>query len=32
VSGRDALVQVALMPVLLGCTMGFFAMVWLAVR
>ena len=30
--GRDALVQIAFMPVLLGCTMGFFAVVWLSIR
>lgn len=32
VSGLNALVQVAFMPILLGCTMTFFAIVWLVVR
>jgi len=32
VSGRNALVQVAFMPILLGLTMCFFAAVWLCVR
>ena len=32
VSGRDALVQIAFMPILLGVTMGFFAIYWLRVR
>lgn len=32
VSGRDALVQIAFMPMLLGVTMGFFAIYWLSVR
>ncbi len=32
VSGRDALVQIAFMPMLLGLTMGFFAIYWLSVR
>ena len=32
VSGWNALVQVAFMPILLGLTMCFFAAVWLCVR
>lgn len=32
VSGRDALVQIAFMPILLGVTMLFFAVYWLSVR
>ena len=32
VSGRDALVQIVFMPILLGVTMGFFAIHWLNVR
>ena len=32
VSGRSALVQIAFMPILLGCTMCFFAGLWLSVR
>ena len=32
VSGQDALVQIAFMPILLGATMVFFAIYWLNVR
>jgi hypothetical protein len=32
VDGRDALIQIALMPILLGGTMSFFALLWLAIR
>lgn len=32
VDGRDALIQIALMPLLLGLTMTFFAFLWLAIR
>ena len=32
VGGRDALAQIAFMPILLGVTMGFFAIYWLSVR
>ncbi len=32
VSGRDALTQIAFMPILLGVTMVFFACLWLSVR
>lgn len=32
VSGTDALIQIALMPMLLGCLMCFFAALWLSIR
>jgi hypothetical protein len=32
VSGQEALVQVAFMPLLLGCTMGVFAAMWLLIQ
>jgi hypothetical protein len=30
--GSDALIQIALMPIVLGCVMALFAGVWLGVR
>ena len=32
ISGREALIQIAFMPILLGPTMSFFAIPWLSIR